>query len=381
MINRQMISKIAAYFFTSCRLKTITTIDDHQGFLRQFTDKTPQPALSCLVISEQEFKTQTPMRNETASTLETRSHEFDRRTNAALAESISNRSCRSANDAAWAAAGVSKRKAPKSPILSKFRLKPSFLIIGAQKAGTTSLYSYLVQHPRILSSTLKEVHYFDTADYEQGAGWYLSHFPGAKPLKRLMKPGPSECITGEASPYYLAHPATPERVKSFRPDTKLIVMLRDPISRAFSHYNHQVRHGRENLSFEDALKAESARLSGEREKMEADPTYYSYNYWLYSYVERGMYARQLKHWLNYFPLEQFMFIDSTDFFSSPKSVYSQTLEFLGVPELELASAPKKNAGDYAGMTDSAKRFLKESFREPNQQLNTLLDRSFAWSEK
>ena len=321
------------------------------------------------------------MREETASTLENRGHEFDQGANAAIAKSISNSSCRSANDAAWLSAGVRKRKAPRNTVLSKFRLKPSFLIIGAQKAGTTSLYSYLVQHPGILSSTLKEVHYFDTADYEQGNGWYLSHFPGAKPLSRLMNRGVTNCITGEASPYYLAHPATPARVQSFSPETKLIVMLRDPISRAFSHYNHQIRRGRENLSFEDALKAEPARLSGEREKMEADPAYYSYNYWAYSYVERGLYARQLEHWLNIFPLNQFMFIDSTDFFSDPNSVYSQALEFLGMPKLELASAPKKNAGDYEGMSESTEGFLRESFREPNQQLSSLLDRSFSWSEK
>ena len=281
---------------------------------------------------------------------------------------------------AWDKANIGARAAPRSTLWSWLRLKPSFLIIGAQKAGTTSLYSYLVQHPDILRSTRKEVHYFDTADYEQGDAWYRSHFPGPPSFMRLSSgSGRQQPITGEASPYYLAHPATPARVKAFAPDLKLIVMLRDPISRAFSHYNHQVRQGRETLSFEDALNAEAERLGDEHEKMLADPTYYSYNHWLYSYVDRGRYADQLEHWFKFFPRKQFLFIDSSDFFANPRNAYNEAVSFLDMRPAELESAPKKNAGQYDGMSESAKNFLQETFVSPNQKLEGLLGRTFSWS--
>ena len=283
------------------------------------------------------------------------------------------------NEPAWSAASIGSQEAPRGTALSWLRQRPTFLIIGAQKAGTTSLYNYLIQHPCIGRSTRKEVHYFDSADYQQGDAWYLSHFPMRWHPRDLVGRGrKSSQITGEASPYYLAHPASAARIKAFDPNMRLIVMLRDPVERALSHYHHQRRHDREDLSFEDALRAEEERLAGEREKMIADPNYYSYAYWLCGYAERGQYAKHLRHWFEHFPREQFLFIDSTAFFANPRSVYATATEFLGVASHELAATPKKNAGSYKDMSKEARQLLHQAFEASNQDLKRLLDVPFAW---
>ena len=120
--------------------------------------------------------------------------------------------------------------------------KPNFLIIGAQRCGTTSLYNYLIQHPQIVPSSKKEVHFFDL-NFHLGQSWYEKHFPEVS----------DNILTGEASPYYIFHPLCPKRIFDYDPSVKLIVILRNPIDRAYSHYRHIVRLGHEPLKFEDAL--------------------------------------------------------------------------------------------------------------------------------
>ena len=111
---------------------------------------------------------------------------------------------------------------------------PDFVIIGAQRCGTSSLYSYLIEHPQIAPATRKELHYFDL-NYAAGDEWYRSQFPQFPdtPFDGRLT------VTGEASPYYLFHPMAAERCASVVPDAKLIVMVRDPVERAYSHYHHE----------------------------------------------------------------------------------------------------------------------------------------------
>ena len=130
---------------------------------------------------------------------------------------------------------------------------PDFLILGAQKAGTTALYSYLRKHPSIIGPSWKEVSYFDR-HYARGPAWYRGNFPN-----KLRTRG---ALVGEASPSYLFHPLGPRRVRELVPEARLVALLRDPVDRALSHYNHERALGREPLSFEDALAAEDDRLRG-----------------------------------------------------------------------------------------------------------------------
>src|SRR3954453_12461513 len=113
-------------------------------------------------------------------------------------------------------------------------------------------------------------------------------------------------LVGEASPSYLFHPLAPDRVARLLPDARLIALLRSPVERAFSHYQHEVALGREPLSFEEAIDREDERMRGELEHMLRDPYYFSHTWWNYTYVARGRYAEQLERWFADFPREQLL---------------------------------------------------------------------------
>jgi hypothetical protein len=154
----------------------------------------------------------------------------------------------------------------KRLITSPLRLKPNFIIIGAQRCGTTSLYNYLTRHPSILPARVKEVHYFDYKSY-RGLLWYKANFPMlTHKLKRYIKQ--KTIITGEASPFYLYHPHAFKRIAQVLPNIKLIVILRNPVDRALSHYIHEVNNlKKEWLSFDKAIQMEEIRIREERKEI------------------------------------------------------------------------------------------------------------------
>lgn len=252
------------------------------------------------------------------------------------------------------------------------RALPDFIIIGAQKCGTSSLYEYLAQHPQIRAARKKEIHFFDSPAFRRGLNWYRAHFPMASTLRA------GSLLTGEASPFYLFYPRCHERVFQVVPDVKLIVMMRNPVDRALSHYNHQRRHGREPLSFEDALAAEETRLSGEKERILSEGDYYSYNYWAFSYKARGIYVDQVSRWREIFPARQFLFIRSEDFFADTRRQYRRVLEFLGLSPFDLVSYPKANVGMYSSMRSSTRQELTRLFEAHNRRLEELVGEGMGW---
>jgi hypothetical protein len=245
---------------------------------------------------------------------------------------------------------------------------PDFLILGAQKAGTTALYAYLRWHPGIAGPSWKEVSYFDR-HYGKGDRWYRGHFP-------IHSGGR---VVGEASPGYLFHPLAPERVRRTVPKAKLIVLLRDPVDRALSQYHHEVALGREPLSFEEAIEAEPERTRGEEERMQREPGYFSHAWWDHAYLARGRYAEQLERWLTTFPREQLLIVASADLARSPAESYGEILEFLGAPPHELDSYPRVYEQRYQEMAAPTRRGLAEHFAEPNRRLYELLGRDFGFS--
>jgi hypothetical protein len=252
---------------------------------------------------------------------------------------------------------------------SPFRPLPGFLVIGAQKAGTTALYAYLRQHPAITGPSWKEVSFFDR-HYARGVAWYRGNFPNS-----LRARGD---LVGEASPSYLFHPLAPERVAGLVPEAKLIALVRNPVDRAYSHYQHEVALGREPLSFEDALAAEHERLSGEEERMVADPAYFSHAWWNYTYRARGLYAEQLERWHAVFPREQLLVVPSDDLSADPGAAYARVLEFLGAAPHRLGSYPRVFERRYDAMSPETRASLVAEFAEPNHRLYELLGRSLAW---
>ncbi len=245
---------------------------------------------------------------------------------------------------------------------------PDFLIIGAQKCGTTSLYCYLAEHPQIVTVPHKEVHFFDL-NYDRGLAWYDACFPPSN------KP---DSIVGEASPYYLFHPQVPARVYQHFREIKLIVLLRNPVDRAISQYYHEVKLGFEKLSLEEAIACEPERLRGEVEKLSTDPNYYSYNHQHYTYLSRGRYLEQLQRWQTYFSPDQFLILKTEDLYANPKEILGEVLNFLQLPAIDLPTYPSYNSGSYTLASDSVKKQLIQYFEQPNQQLSEYFKKDLNW---
>jgi hypothetical protein len=263
-----------------------------------------------------------------------------------------------ARNAVWTFGRLTARRRPL----------PDFLVIGAQKAGTTALYAYLRWHPGITGPSWKEVSFFDR-HWWRGEAWYRGQFP--------LRAG--ERLVGEASPSYLFHPLAPGRARSLVPDAKLVALLRDPVDRAYSQYQHEVALGREPLSFEDALAAEDDRLAGEVERLVEDPRAFSRAWWDHTYAARGRYAEQLERWLAVFPREQLLVVPTEELGERPAETYAAILAFLGAEPYELPSYPRVFDRDYEPMRPETRAALAATFAEPNRRLEALLGRTFGWS--
>ncbi len=260
-----------------------------------------------------------------------------------------------------------------------FRMLPDFLVIGAQKGGTTSLYNYLIEHPGIVPAYTKEVHFFDKNFYK-GLAWYRANFPTYLEKYYLERFHKQKCLTGEATPYYLFHPHAPYRVAKILPKAKFIVLLRNPIDRAYSQYAHQARQGYETLSFEDALVEEEKRTANERENLLKDERYFSFNDKHYTYLARGKYIDQLQVWMELFPREQFLILRSEDFYGYPASTLKETFKFLDLPIVELQKEYKPyNNGTYSKMEPATRKHLIEYFEPYNARLSEYLGINFDWN--
>jgi hypothetical protein len=270
-------------------------------------------------------------------------------------------------------------KLPTRILTNNLRVLPNFLIIGASKCGTTSLYYYLIQHPSVVPALTKEAHFFDQT-YRMGLAWYRG-FSSTKLAKyystKITKKG---VITGEATPCYIFHPHAPSRVFKTVPDAKLIVLLRNPVDRAYSYYHHNLRRGLESLSFEEAIESEEERLRGELEKMIDDNNYFSFNRQFYSYLSRGFYVDQLENWMKFFPSEQILILKSEDLFTDPGSIFKRIVAFLDLPDFEPNALKKANTTPSPEMDAATRKRLVDYFRPYNQKLYDFLGVDFGWEK-
>ncbi len=257
------------------------------------------------------------------------------------------------------------------------RVLPNVIMLGAQRAGTTSLYQYLAQHPLFVPAITKEIHYFDR-HWDRSLTWYRANFP-LETYQRMIQAREGQApITGEATPGYLFHPGIPERVASLGLDARFIVVLRDPVARAYSHYHHTRRNGWEPLSFEEAIDAEAARLDGEFERHREDPEHVSPGFFRHSYLSRGRYAEQLERWFDRFDRDRFLVLFSRDLFADPNAVLWQVTDFLGLPPFQVETPDKHNAGSYDAMPKRLRRRLRSYYEPQDEALSELLGRELPW---
>ncbi len=263
------------------------------------------------------------------------------------------------------------------------RLKPAVLIIGAMKAGTTSCFRYLSQHPSFVAPVKKEIHYFSRLSGERSPAWYAAHFP------RLAEV-PSGSITGEATPGYIYYTECAERVKHLLPDVKLIALLRDPIARAISHYSHDINKKRgEYRPIDEAILYDAMKVAPERCRdvmrqldigrlREPAPSDWPS---AAAYVRRGLYADQLEEWFRHFDRDQFLIFKSEDFFANPQVAYERMLSFLELEPADPGPMKAFNVGrSRKKLAPEIVDLLEEIFEEPNRRLCELLGPEFRWSE-
>jgi Sulfotransferase domain len=267
------------------------------------------------------------------------------------------------------------------------RMLPAFLVIGAAKGGTTSLFRWLSDHPLIAPPSplwmrdvpMKEVHFFDYNFYRR-EDWYRGHFPLKRDCRDFERTHGRAFITGEASASYLSHRWAPQRVKQALPDVKLVVAFRDPVDRAYSQYNMSCRERYENLSFEDAIEEEGERLRPELERVEKDRRYNSLKLGTWSYLQRSRYAEHLERWLEVFPREQFLFLKAEDMFADPYGTLDLVTSFLELPSFRPPDLPRlKDGGKYQPLSTETRARLAEYFRPYNERLRELTGIDFGWT--
>jgi hypothetical protein len=263
-----------------------------------------------------------------------------------------------------------------------WRPLPDFLVLGTKRGGSTSAWRYLIQHPQVMPMVarwehLKSPHYFYW-HYDRGESWYRGHFPSLAARtaaeRRLGKP----VITGESSPYYLFNPYVPTRVARDLPQAKFVVLLRDPVKRAYSHYWERVDNDVEPLTFAQALEAEPQRVADEAEKMAMDPYYYSRPHDWYTYRERGIYAPQLQRWFDAVGRDRVLVVVSETMYADPQPAMDEMAHFLGIDPSPIGSFDRHNHRPAEPMDPAVRAELTAFYRPHNAALAELLGHDLPW---
>ncbi|MFH5824411.1 sulfotransferase [Georgenia sp. AZ-5] len=280
-----------------------------------------------------------------------------------------------------AANGVTRRYAM---LTASSRPVPDFLVIGTKRGGTTSMFNYLLMHPGIRGlfpqvRGVKSTDYF-FRNYGRGERWYRSHFPSESYRALLRRRTGYRVLSGEASPYYVWDPRIAQRVRELAPEVRAILLLRDPVERAWSHYQERVGNGLEPLAFPEALAREEERTAGELERMLADPGYYSPAFDYYSYRQRGVYVPQLRNWYAQFPAEQVLVLRAEDLYADVQRTFDRVTAFLSLPSFTLPTTRTFNASTRAPMPVEVRRELAEFFAPHNAELESLVGFPLGWDD-
>ena len=244
------------------------------------------------------------------------------------------------------------------------KLAPDFIIAGASKSGTSSIYYYLSRHPQILLSHKKELDFYWT-NYKRGIEWYLAHFPTITDR--------ADFLTGEATPNYLRFPQVAQRIKDTFPQTKIIILLRNPVDRAISWHYHKQNTGLTKVDLATAIATEIERLANVTEAEITNTGFYDPDN-----IMSSLYIYKIKPWIELLGREQFLILKSEDFYLNPLEKMKEAFKFLDLPNCALENYPKVNAGSYNQVDSKVRETLSAYFAPYNQQLSEYLDIQFDW---
>lgn len=267
-------------------------------------------------------------------------------------------------------------------IVGPFHILPDFLILGPGACGTTSMLElYLRSHKDIVPSKINEITYFNHK-HKNSINWYKSLFPSIF-TKKFRKFLGKKTLTCEASGNYILNPNSPKRIKEIIPNVKFIVMLRNPVDRTLSHYKRRIRNKRETKSLDDLIEYELNNF----EKEFANYVNNENSIALYpaiSYLSRSKYFQQIEIWFKYFPRDQFLFINSDDYFKNPLKEYNRILTFLELPS-HYPDIKGKRGISPSGLYDKiiiqpkTIKFLNDYFLSWNEKLFNLIKVKYDWS--
>jgi hypothetical protein len=249
---------------------------------------------------------------------------------------------------------AAQRRATEGPL-------PDFVVIGTQKGGTSFFYRLLTEHPLVRGAAAKELHFFDNK-FAEGVGWYRRCFSEGEHVDG------HRTITGEASPSYLFDQQVPERIARIVPDARLIALLRNPVDRAYSHYQMEVRRGKEGRSFKEATEEEMISVEGQGNTVDVP----------HAYLRRGLYAEQLERFSFFADRARLLVIKSENLFTRRLEVLERVWRFLRLPPFESTLAPPAGRATYEPMDPLTRRRLEGFFAPHNERLYELLNTNFGW---
>ena len=237
----------------------------------------------------------------------------------------------------------------------------------------------LFPRPNLLpkAEATKGIHYFDV-NYRRGERWYRSYLPSRFVRARQAAKVGAPVVTGEGSPYYLFHPAAPGRAAALIPEVKLILVLRDPVQRTYSHWKERRRNGLEELDFVDALAAEDDRVGEADQRLLADPSYYSYAHEHMSYARQSEYDVALRRWLEHYGRERFLVLPAEDYYKDPRASLGRASDFLGLPRAQAGTGEIRNSAPGSSIDPAVGNRLAARFAEHNQALEQLTGERFDW---
>jgi len=256
-----------------------------------------------------------------------------------------------------------------SGITASSRVLPDFIIIGTVRSGSTSLYYNICEHPSVLEAAYDEIGYFDS-NYHLGENWYRSMFPTQKIMNKIRE-DTGYSITGEDTPFYFWKKEVAERISLDIPKTKIIVILRNPVDRAYSNYNLAVRENNEKLTFEEAIQEEMEFLS----KNSFLETVNRFR----SYLTKGVYVNQIIPWLEIFPRDQFHFLSIEQMKSEPVDTLNQIFKFLSIPNYNIPTPQRRKVTNYKKMNDRTREQLIEYYKPHNEKFFETIKQKFEWN--
>ena len=258
------------------------------------------------------------------------------------------------------------------------RVIPDFLVIGAKRCGTTSLYQHLSEHPCISRSPRDNIGFFNE-NYHLGINWYKSLFPTIF-YKKKMESKNKHCLFFDVTSTYMEEELTAKNVYEVNPNQKIIVILRNPVDRAYSHYHVNVKEKSEKRSFEDAVFEEMNRIKSERIIQNKNKNLRVFTPNNIHYLKKGFYALQLKSWFKIFPREQILVLSTEEFQEDQNLIYKKIFDFLNIPNMKIKSTEKMEKGNYTHMKHDTRNLLLDYFRQCNHELFELINSEFDWKK-